>query len=183
MAMSKVETAGFEEQIGRYRHELIAYCYRMTGSVHEAEDLVQETYLRAWRGYERLRGGRRFRTWLYRIATNVCLTAVERRRRRPLPSGLGPPSPIPTLRRDPAPPEVAWLEPVPDHLVIDERGDPAEVVAARHRVRLALVAGMQVLPPRQRAAFIACDVLSRAGRRGGRNARRVRHGGEKPPAA
>ena len=160
MAMSELESAGLEEQLGRYRHELIAYCYRMTGSVHEAEDLVQETYLRAWRGYERFEGRSSFRTWLYRIATNVCLTAVERRRRRPLPSGLGPPSRDPYAPTRPASPEVAWLEPIPDHLVVDERGDPAAVVTARHRVRLALVAGMQVLPPRQRAAFIACDVLS-----------------------
>ena len=160
MAMSEVETQGFEEPARAYRRELVAYCYRMTGSVHEAEDLVQETYLRAWRGYERFEGRSSVRTWLYRIATNVCLTAVERRRRRPLPSGLGPPSPDPYAPPRPAPPEVVWLEPVPDRLVIDERGDPAEVVAARHRVRLALVAGMQVLPPRQRAAFIVCDVLS-----------------------
>jgi RNA polymerase sigma-70 factor, ECF subfamily len=160
MAMSEVETTGFESQLAKYRHELVAYCYRMTGSVHDAEDLVQETYLRAWRGYERFEGRSSLRTWLYRIATNVCLTAVERRRRRPLPSGLGPPSPDPYAPQRPAPPEVVWVGPVPDHLVIDERGDPAEVLAAHHRVRLALVAGMQILPPRQRAAFIVCDVLS-----------------------
>ena len=160
MTMSEVETAGFEEQLRSHRHELVAYCYRMTGSVHEAEDLVQETYLRAWRGYERFEGRSSLRTWLYRIATNVCLTSVERRRRRPVPSGLGPPSQDPYAPTRPAPPDMAWLEPVPDHLVIDERGDPAEVVAARHRVRLALVAGIQILPPRQRAAFIVCDVLS-----------------------
>jgi len=160
MTMPQVRPAGFEEQIGPHRRELLAYCYRMTGSVHEAEDLVQETYLRAWRGYEQFEGRSSLRTWLYRIATNVCLTAVERRRRRPLPSGLGPPSPDPYAPAPPAPSGVAWLEPVPDRLVIDEGGDPAEVVAARHQVRLALVAGMQVLPPRQRAAFIVCDVLS-----------------------
>ena len=123
-------------------------------------ELVQETYLKAWRGYERFEGWSSLRTWLYRIATNVCLTAVERCRRRALPSGLGPPSLDPYAPPIPAPPEVAWPEPVPDRLVIDERNDPAEVVAARHRVRLASVAGMQVLPPRQRAAFIICDVLS-----------------------
>jgi RNA polymerase sigma-70 factor (ECF subfamily) len=160
MAMPEVTTSGFEEQIARYRRELLAYCYRMSGSVHEAEDLVQETYLRAWRGYDRFEGRSSLRTWLYRIATNVCLTAVERQRRRPLPTGLGPPSPDPYAPARPAPPGVAWLEPVPDRFVIDERNDPAELVTARHRVRLALVAGIQVLPPRQRAAFIVCDVLS-----------------------
>jgi RNA polymerase sigma-70 factor (ECF subfamily) len=160
MAMSDVETTGFEEQIAHHRRELLAYCYRMSGSAHEAEDLVQETYLRAWRGYERFEGRSSVRTWLYRIATNVCLTALERRRRRALPSGLGPPSPDPYAPVRPAPAEVAWVEPVPDRLVIDERDDPAELVAARQRVRLALVVGMQVLPPRQRAAFMICDVLS-----------------------
>jgi RNA polymerase sigma-70 factor (ECF subfamily) len=160
MTMPKVGTAGFEEQIELHRRELLAYCYRMTGSLQDAEDLLQETDLRAWRGYERFEGRSSLRTWLYRIATNVCLTAVERRRRRPLPSGFGPSTLDPYAPARPGPPEVAWLEPVPDRLVVDERGDPAEVVAARHRVRLALVAGMQVLPPRQRAAFIVCDVLS-----------------------
>jgi RNA polymerase sigma-70 factor (ECF subfamily) len=158
--MSDVETTGFEEQSARYRRELLGYCYRMSGSIHEAEDLVQETYLRAWRGYDRFEGRSSLRTWLYRIASNVCLTALERRRRRALPSGLGPPSPDPYAPAPPAPSEVAWLEPVPDRLVIEERDDPAEVVAARHRVRLALVAGMQLLPPRQRAAFMMCEVLS-----------------------
>jgi RNA polymerase sigma-70 factor, ECF subfamily len=132
----------------------------MTGSVHEAEDLVQETYLRAWRAFDRFEGRSSVRTWLYRIATNVCLTALDRRRRRPLPSGLGPPSPDPHAPVEPSSGEVLWLEPVPDDLVVDERGDPAEVVAARHGVRLALVAGLQVLPPRQRAAFILCEVLA-----------------------
>jgi RNA polymerase sigma-70 factor (ECF subfamily) len=160
MAMPEVTTTGFEEQMAQYRRQLLAYCYRMTGSVHEAEDLVQETYLRAWRGYERFEGRSSLRTWLYRIATNVCLTAVQRQRRRPLPTGLGPPSPDPYAPARPAPPGVAWLEPMPDRLVIDESNDPAELVTARHRVRLALVAGIQVLPARQRAAFIVCEVLS-----------------------
>src|SRR5580704_19094039 len=104
MTMPQVGTAGFEEQIELCRRELLAYCYRMTGSVHEAEDLVQDTFLRAWRGYERFEGRSSLRTWLYRIATNVCLTAVERRRRRPLPSGLGPPSLDPYAPARPAPP-------------------------------------------------------------------------------
>src|ERR1700722_16786181 len=160
MAMQEVETNGFEASTAPYRRELLAHCYRMTGSVHEAEDLVQEAYLRAWRAFDRFEQRSSIRTWLYRIATNVCLTALDRGRRRPLPSGLGPPSPDPHAPSEPASLDVPWLEPVPDRLVVEERGDPAEVVAARHSVRLALVAGMQILPPRQRAAFLLCEVLA-----------------------
>jgi RNA polymerase sigma-70 factor (ECF subfamily) len=153
-------TDGFEAATAPYRRELLAHCYRMTGSAHESEDLVQEAYLRAWKAFERFEGRSSVRTWLYQIATNVCLTALQRRQRRPLPSGLGPPSRDPYSPARPAPDDVAWLEPVPDSLIVDERGDPADLVAARHSVRLALVAGMQVLPPRQRAAFIFCEVLA-----------------------
>jgi RNA polymerase sigma-70 factor, ECF subfamily len=160
VTMPTVETDGFDTATAPYRRELLAHCYRMTGSVYEAEDLVQETYLRAWRAFDRFEQRSSVRTWLYRIATNVCLTALDRRRRRPLPSGLGAPSPDPYAPPQPAPADVRWLEPVPDRLVVDERGDPAEVVAARHSVRLALVAGLQVLAPRQRAALILCDVLA-----------------------
>jgi RNA polymerase sigma-70 factor (ECF subfamily) len=154
------QTEGFEAATAPYRRELLAHCYRMTGSVHEAEDLVHETYVGAWRAFDRFEQRSSVRTWLYRIATNVCLTALDRRRRRPLPSGLGPPSPDPYAPAEPAPGDVPWLEPVPDRLVVDERGDPAEVAAARQRVRLALVAGLQLLPPRQRAALILRDVLA-----------------------
>jgi RNA polymerase sigma-70 factor, ECF subfamily len=153
-----MKTDEFEVATSPHRRELFAHCYRMTGSVQDAEDLVQETYLRAWRAFERFERRSSVRTWLYRIATNVCLTALERGRRRPLPSGLGPPSAHPLAPTDPNP-GCLWLEPVPDRLVIDEDGDPAEVVTARHRVRLALVAGLQLLPPRQRAVLIFCDVL------------------------
>ena len=152
--------ADFDAATSPYRRELFAHCYRMSGSVHEAEDLVQETYVRAWRAFDRFEGRSSVRTWLYRIATNVCLTALDRRRRRPLPSGLGPPSPDPYAPAEPAPADVPWISPVPDHLVVDERADPADVVAARQSVKLALVAGLQVLPPRQRAALLLCDVLS-----------------------
>ncbi len=142
------------------RRELVAFCYRMTGSAYEAEDLVQETYLRAWRAFDRFEHRSSGRTWLYRIATNVCLSALGRRPRRPLPSGLGPSSSDPGVPPAPAPTGTSWLQPVPDHLVIDERADPAEVVTARQSVRLALVAGLQLLPPRQRAALILCEVLA-----------------------
>jgi RNA polymerase sigma-70 factor, ECF subfamily len=157
--MPDMKTDEFEVATSPHRRELFAHCYRMTGSVHDAEDLVQETYLRAWRAFERFEGRSSVRTWLYRIATNVCLTALERGRRRPLPSGLGPPSAHPLAPTDPTPPGFLWFEPVPDRLVIDESGDPADVVTARRRVRLALVAGLQLLPPRQRAALIFCEVL------------------------
>jgi RNA polymerase sigma-70 factor (ECF subfamily) len=158
--MPATQGEGFEAATAPYRRELLAHCYRMTGSVHEAEDLVQEAYVRAWKAFERFEHRSSVRTWLYQIATNVCLTALRRRQRRPLPSGLGPPSPDPCAPGPPGAADVAWLEPVPDSLVVDERGDPAEVVAVRQSVRLALVAGMQVLPPRQRAAFILCEVLA-----------------------
>jgi RNA polymerase sigma-70 factor, ECF subfamily len=158
--MPEADVEGFEAATSGYRRELFAHCYRMTGSVQEAEDIVQDTYLRAWRAFGRFEQRASVRTWLYRIATNACLTALQRRSRRPLPSGLGPPSPDPLAPALPAPRGVRWLEPVPDHLVIDEAGDPADIITARESVRLALVAAIQVLPPRQRAAVLLCDVLS-----------------------
>jgi RNA polymerase sigma-70 factor (ECF subfamily) len=163
MAMTSVQPDGFEAATAPYRRELLAHCYRLTGSPDDAEDSVQETYVRAWRAFDRFEGRSSVRTWLYRIATNVCLTSLNGRQRRLLPSGLGPPSCDPYASAAPAPGEVAWLEPVPDRLVLDDRADPAEVAAARQTVRLALVAAAQILPPRQRAAFFLCDVLGRPG--------------------
>src|SRR3954471_11975076 len=139
-----------------YRRELLAHCYRMTGSVHDAEDLVQETYLRAWRAYHRFEGRSSVRTWLYRIATNVCLTALEGRDRRPMPAGLGAPSSEGTSPVEENG-EIPWLEPVPDALL--EGGDPARVVTDRDTIRLAFVAALQHLPARQRAVLILRDVL------------------------
>ena len=140
------------------RRELTAHCYRMLGSVHDAEDLVQETYLRAWRSYDRFEGKASLRTWLYRIATNACLTALESRSRRPLPTGLGAPSAAPGDRLVEQP-EVPWLEPVPDAMVGGTEDDPAAIVASRASVRLALIAALQYLPPRQRAVLVLRDVL------------------------
>jgi RNA polymerase sigma-70 factor (ECF subfamily) len=141
-----------------YRRELLAHCYRMMGSIHDAEDLVQETYLRAWRSYHSFENRSSLRTWLYRIATNTCLTALDGNAKRPLPTGLGAPS----LQAD-APlvqnTEVPWLEPVPDSMVVDDPNDPAAVVTSRESIRLALIAALQHLPARQRAVLVLRDVL------------------------
>ena len=154
-----VMDTGFPALDDDIRRELLAHCYRMLGSVHDAEDLVQETYLRAWRSYDSFEGRSSLRTWLYRIATNACLNALESRKRRPLPTGLGQPS------SDPDGPlqeltEVPWLEPVPDTMVAaDVSVDPATVVTSRESIRLAFIAALQHLPPRQRAVLILRDVL------------------------
>jgi RNA polymerase sigma-70 factor (ECF subfamily) len=143
----------FLAEAQRYRRELLAHCYRMTGSLHDAEDLVQETYLRAWKSYKGFEGKSSVRTWLYRIATNTALTALESRQRRPLPSGLGTPSSDPTddiVARH----EVPWLEPLPD-----DAADPSTVVGSRESVRLAFVAALQHLSPRQRAVLVLREVL------------------------
>ena len=143
---------------GRFRGELLAHCYRMLGSAGEAEDLVQETYLRAWRSFDGFESRSSVRTWLYRIATNVCLTAIERRGRRPLPSGLGGPSEDPDAPMAPAP-EVPWLQPFPGGLLAREHEDPAAVAVSRAGVRLAFVAALQYLSARQRAVLILRDVM------------------------
>ncbi|WP_026416651.1 sigma-70 family RNA polymerase sigma factor [Actinomadura oligospora] len=148
----------FEELVDPYRRELLAHCYRMLGSVHDAEDLVQETYLRAWRSYGRFEGRSSLRTWLYKIATNACLTAIEQRGMRPMPTGLGGPTDEPE-RPVVATPEVPWLEPAPDGLLGADPADPASIVAARESTRLAFVAALQHLPARQRVTLILRDVL------------------------
>src|SRR5277367_5668789 len=143
--------ADFSAAAEPYRRELLAHCYRMTGSLHDAEDLVQETYLRAWKAYDNFEGKSSVRTWLYRIATNTCLTALDGRKRRPLPSGLGAPASDPTAdifeRR-----EVAWLEPLPES-PRDDPSDPSVIAESRESVRLAFIAALQHLSPRQRAVL------------------------------
>lgn len=146
------------ERAKPYRNELLAHCYRMLGSVHDAEDLVQDTYLRAWKAGEKFEGRSSLRTWLYRIATNACLTAIEQRGRRPMPSGLGAPSD--PERPVSESPEVPWLEPIPDTMFSgDQPSDPASVVVSRSSMRLALVAALQHLPARQRVVLLLRDVL------------------------
>ena len=142
-----------------FRPELLAYCYRMLGSVHDAEDQVQETLIRAWQSYGDFEGRASLRTWLYRIATNACLRALENSGRRPLPSGLGGPDEYPEAPLAAPRPEVPWLQPIPDALVSAGFADPAEIVASRQRMRIALIAALQYLPPRQRAVLILRDVL------------------------
>ncbi|WP_067467445.1 sigma-70 family RNA polymerase sigma factor [Actinomadura macra] len=148
----------FQHLADPYRRELLAHCYRMLGSIHDAEDLVQETYLRAWRSYGNFEGRSSLRTWLYRIATNVCLTAIDQRGHRPMPSGLGAPSDEPE-KPVVASPEVPWLEPAPDAVLGADPSDPATIVAARESTRLAFVAALQHLPAKQRVVLILRDVL------------------------
>jgi RNA polymerase sigma-70 factor (ECF subfamily) len=146
--------AGFAE----CRSALLAHCYRMLASPFEAEDAVQETFIRAWRAYDRFEGRAALRSWLYRIATNVCLDMLGGRERRARPMDLGP-AREPVASNLNALPEVSWIEPMPDALVVAEEGDPADVAVARETIRLAFVAALQHLPPRQRAALILCEVL------------------------
>jgi RNA polymerase sigma-70 factor, ECF subfamily len=146
-----------EARLEEHRQELTAYCYRMLASPFEAEDAVQETFVRAWRGFERFEGRASLRSWLYRIATNVCLDMLNGRERRALPMDLGPArEPIEANLR--TLPELPWIQPVPDGLVVPD-GDPAEVAVSRETIRLAFVAALQHLPPRQRAVLILCEVL------------------------
>jgi RNA polymerase sigma-70 factor, ECF subfamily len=149
----------FVRLIDPFRNELLAHCYRMLGSVHDAEDQVQETFIRAWRSYGDFEGRASLRTWLYRIATNACLRELENSTRRPLPSGLGGPTQNPEAPLAVARPEVPWLQPMPDARLGAESADPAAIVVSRQNMRLALIAALQYLPPRQRAVLILRDVL------------------------
>jgi RNA polymerase sigma factor (sigma-70 family) len=154
------DSAGFVRDTEPFRRELLAHCYRMLGSIQDAEDLVQETYLRAWRFYGGFEGRSSVRTWLYQIATNACLTELAGHGRRMLPSGLYDPEPDPGAYQEEAGTEVNWLQPAPDALVTPDSADPAAIVAAREGLRLALIASLQYLPPRQRAVLVLRDVLA-----------------------
>jgi RNA polymerase sigma-70 factor, ECF subfamily len=154
------EAGEFARQAEPFRRELLAHCYRMLGAADEAEDLVQETYLRAWRSYPSFQGRSSVRVWLYRIATNACLNALQRRARRALPSGLGEATEDPDAPPAPVGSDVAWLGPLPDALLAaPASADPAAIVAARESLRLALIASLQHLPPRQRAVLLLREVL------------------------
>jgi RNA polymerase sigma-70 factor (ECF subfamily) len=158
MGDSSVTVSPDARELERHRRELLAHCYRMLASPFEAEDAVQETLVRAWRGLDSFEGRAALRSWLYRIATNVCLDMLKGRQRRAVPMDLGPAwDPTGPIGR--TLPEVTWIEPLPDDLVVSAEGDPAEVAVARETVRLALVAALQHLPPRQRAVLILCEVL------------------------
>jgi RNA polymerase sigma-70 factor, ECF subfamily len=156
--VTNLEATASELQLEAHRQELTGFCYRMLGSAFDAEDAVQETLVRAWRGLDRFEGRSALRSWLYRIATNVCMDMLSGRERRARPMDLGPArepveSNLNTL------PEVTWLEPIPDGVAVPDDGDPAHVTEARETIRLAFVAALQHLPPRQRAVLILCEVL------------------------
>jgi len=146
-----------EGRLEGHRSELTAYCYRMLASPFEAEDAVQETFIRAWRSYDRFEGRAALRSWLYRIATNVCLDMLNGRERRARPMDLGP-AVEPVIGNLNVLPETTWIQPIPDGLVAPE-GDPADVAVGRETIRLAFVAALQHLPARQRAVLILCEVL------------------------
>jgi RNA polymerase sigma-70 factor (ECF subfamily) len=149
MAPVEAATAQLEQRLEQHRSELTGFCYRMLGSPFEAEDAVQETLLRAWRSFDRFEGRAALRSWLYRIATNVCLDMLGGRERRARPMDLGP-SGEPVIENLNALPEVTWIQPIPD---------PSDVAVERETIKLAFVAALQHLPPRQRAALILCEVL------------------------
>jgi RNA polymerase sigma-70 factor (ECF subfamily) len=152
-------TPTVERRLEQYRGELTGYCYRMLGSTFEAEDAVQETMVRAWKSIDRFEGRAALRSWLYRIATNVCLDALNGRQRRARPMDLGPAGSADAEFHGGVLPEAAWLEPMPDTRVLPEDGDPAELAASRETLRLAFVNALQHLPPRQRAVLILREVL------------------------
>jgi RNA polymerase sigma-70 factor, ECF subfamily len=152
-----ISTPELERELESYRRELTGYCYRMLGSAFDAEDAVQETMVRAWKGIDRFEGRAALKSWLYRIATNVCLDMLNGKERRIRPLEIGAPggldSPLTTRG------EAFWLEPVPDGQVLPSDGDPAEVAEQRDTLRLAFVAALQHLPPQQRAVLILREVL------------------------
>jgi RNA polymerase sigma-70 factor (ECF subfamily) len=147
-----------ELQLEQYRSELTGYCYRMLGSAFEAEDAVQETLIRAWRSLDRFEGRSALRSWLYRIATNVCLDMLSGRERRALPMDRGPAVSVDAASGNILP-EATWIQPIPDGHVTPAGGDPAELAVSRETIRLAFIAALQHLPARQRAVLILREVL------------------------
>ncbi|MBJ7329608.1 MAG: sigma-70 family RNA polymerase sigma factor [Solirubrobacteraceae bacterium] len=152
------QRADVDEQLERHRVELTGYCYRMLGSAPDAEDAVQETLTRAWRNIDRFEGRAALRTWLYKIATNVCFDSLSASQKRAMPIDMGPAASA-TGPLDPPLGETVWVGPAPDAMVLDGNGDPAQLAEARESVRLAFIAALQHLPPRQRAVLILRDVL------------------------
>jgi RNA polymerase sigma-70 factor (ECF subfamily) len=146
-------------ELEQHRAELTGYCYRMLGSTFEAEDAVQDTLLKAWKSYEAFEGRAQLRSWLYRIATNVCFDILNSRSRRARPMDLGPAGWADAANLGAPLPEVAWVEPMPDGRVLPEGADPADIAELKESVRLAFVAALQHLPPKQRAVLILRDVL------------------------
>ncbi|MEU4271494.1 sigma-70 family RNA polymerase sigma factor [Streptomyces sp. NPDC026092] len=157
--MSDLATEDRESQLEKYRTELTGYCYRMLGSSFEAEDAVQDTMVRAWRSLDSFEGRSSLRSWLYRIATNVCLDSLNAGNRRARPMDLTAATPVAQAQLN-ARPEITWLEPVPDGRVLPSVADPAETAVSRETVRLAFVAALQHLPPKQRAVLILREVLA-----------------------
>ncbi|HEY2692534.1 MAG TPA: sigma-70 family RNA polymerase sigma factor [Streptosporangiaceae bacterium] len=159
---SRTVTAGSSEiraeDLEQYRRELTGYCYRMLGSVFDADDAVQESMMRAWRGMEGFEGRSAMRSWLYRIATNVCLDMLRSRQRRARPMDMGPAWTTESFTGSQLP-EAAWVQPIPDDRLLPESGDPAELAAAKETVRLAFITALQFLPARQRAVLILREVL------------------------
>src|SRR5205823_1542101 len=155
-SVQETVTVDLGRTLDQYRVELTAYCYRMLGSA-EAEDAVQETFIRAWRAYDRFEGRSALKSWLYRIATNVCFDMLNGRERRARPMDLGPSQePIEANLHTRA--EATWIQPMPDSMLVAD-SDPAAAVEARETLRLAFVAALQNLPPKQRAVLILCEVL------------------------
>jgi RNA polymerase sigma-70 factor (ECF subfamily) len=153
-----LEPAELELRLEQHRAELTGYCYRMLGSAFEADDAVQETLLRAWRSFDSFEGRAALRSWLYRIATNVCLDMLNGTQRRARPMDLGPARSADAPLPDPLP-EATWIQPIPDSQVLPTSGDPAEVAVLRETIRLSFVAALQHLSPRQRAVLILREVL------------------------
>ncbi|MEU1086966.1 sigma-70 family RNA polymerase sigma factor [Streptomyces sp. NPDC005892] len=158
-ARGEAAAGSVESRLEGHRVELTGYCYRMLGSAFEAEDAVQDTMVRAWRNFEKFEGRSSLRSWLYRIATNVCLDMLTAGNKRARPVDLSGPTPLAQAALNPLP-ENTWLEPMPDGRVLPSPADPAEAAVARESVRLAFVAALQHLPPKQRVVLILREVLA-----------------------